>query len=53
MSIFKQWYLRLFKGYYLMDDYNKSLVELLFMFTPREIDFINLKNGYWLVSPPR
>lgn len=53
MSILKQWYLRLFKGWILTDELGKRMIEFYFLGDTREITFVHVKRNRWLISPPR
>jgi hypothetical protein len=51
MNIFKQWYLRLFKGYTYMPELDAKIVKLFLLGSNKKCDFISLNKGY-LVSKP-
>lgn len=53
MNIIKQLYLRLFKGYWLMNKQDMTLIKVWFMYHDKGPEIIDLKNGYFLISNPK
>lgn len=51
MSILKQWYLRLFKGWWLMDEFNMRIIKLHYWPGPYPT-IIQVGRGRYMVSPP-
>lgn len=52
MSIFKQWYLRLFKGFIKTDSVGKAIIEIGSYGWSKKPQFIELNSNSFLVGPP-
>lgn len=52
MNIFKQWYLRIFKGYCKTDEIGMQMISLFTIGSPKVPKYIKLGHNSWLISPP-